>query len=103
MDVMTVGAPPGQYTFMMTLDGGDRQFGFCRTLIQQDCYRTLVIMTRYPWFSVFTPLLEALEVYSGRGHDVMEGILDSAGSRRDSFRGSGSRSDRSSSGHGRNT
>lgn len=78
VDVTTVGAPPGQYTFMMTLDGGDRQFGFCRTLIQHDCYRTLVIMTRYPWFSVFTPLLEALEVYSGRGQDVMEGILDSA-------------------------
>ena len=58
VDVTTVGAPPGQYTFMMTLDGGDRQFGFCRTLIQPDGYQTLCIMTRYPWFSVFTPLLE---------------------------------------------
>lgn len=78
VDVTTVGAPPGQYTFMMTLDGGDRQFGFCRTLIQDDGFQTLIIMTRYPWFSVFTPLLEALEVYSGRGQDVMERILDSA-------------------------
>ena len=78
VDVTTVGAPPGQYTFMMTLDGGDRQFGFCRTLIQPDGYQTLIIMTRYPWFSVFTPLLEALEVYSGRGPEVMERILDSA-------------------------
>jgi hypothetical protein len=86
VDVTTVGAPPGQYTFMMTLDGGDRQFGFCRTLIQPDGYQTLIIMTRYPWFSVFTPLLEALEVYSGRGQDVMERILDSAvESCRDSF------------------
>ena len=35
-----VGAPPGQYTFMMTLDSGERQFGFCRTLIQPDGYQT---------------------------------------------------------------
>ena len=73
-----VGAPPGQYTFMMTLDSGERQFGFCRTLIQPDGYQTLCIMTRYPWFSVFTPLLAALEVYSGRGTATMEAILDSA-------------------------
>ena len=78
VDVTNVGAPPGQYTFMMTLDSGERQFGFCRTLIQPDGYQTLCIMTRYPWFSVFTPLLAALEVYSGRGTATMEAILDSA-------------------------
>jgi hypothetical protein len=78
VDVSTVGAPPGQYTFVRTLDGGDRQFGFCRTSIQPDGYETLCILTRHAWFSVFTPVLEVLEVYRGRGVATLEAILDSA-------------------------
>jgi|EP01049_Picozoa_sp_SAG25_P001170 hypothetical protein len=63
---------------MMTLEDGGRQFGFCRTIIQPDGYMTLCVMTRYPWFSLFTPLLEALEMRAGRGVDALESILDSA-------------------------
>eukprot|EP01052_Picozoa_sp_SAG31_P007429 SAG31_NODE_354_length_17223_cov_18.708771_15_plen_197_part_00 len=41
-------------------------------------YETLCIMTRHAWFSVFTPVLEKLEVYRGRGVAFLEAILDSA-------------------------
>lgn len=63
---------PMQYTFVRTLDGGERQYGFCNRVRREDkrvlpngesapdTVEVFCILSRYQWFSFFFPVLGSL-------------------------------------------
>jgi Ca2+-binding EF-hand superfamily protein len=83
------------YTFIRTLDGGERQYGFCIRVIREvpevngaesDTVDVLCILSRYPWFTVFGSILEKLDAqwahsvkhgFKKIGIELLESILGS--------------------------
>ena len=75
----SVAAPPPFYTVVRTLDSGERQYGFCKSMPQEgtDKIDVLCLLSRHPWFEMFETVLGSIgDKFIEHGYAGVERTLD---------------------------